>query len=281
MKRLRWTVSAFQFLGALFVFGHSLAQAPQLPREMMSRELRSRGDSITFCLNTEGFMEELERRLASELADILLIQAEFFEYKHKFPPRPYDYSLMTNLEDIYYLLLNECDVFMSLLLPGDGELDWLEVTQALFSSGYVLVSNPSNPFQTLDDLPKGALVGTRLTSQADLDFGTYLRSGHQNRNILKVPYNDNALLFQRLMDGTLDAALIWEPALLAMEEQTSVLTARMDAGSFRLPRIQFAFGVLSRNRFLQTTLDNAIEVASSEKVLEGIIDQTLPGFALP
>lgn len=256
----------------------SQAQVPQLPPELIRNQLRVRGDSITYCLNEQSFFFELEETLARELSDALLVDPIFYRYSHRDPPRPYDYSLSVDLDDLYFLLVNECDVFMSLSLTGDTDTDWLRLTEPLFTTHYVVAVRSDAGYSRLAEVPAGAIVGARLMSQGHLDFGTLnrLRAEHSKWRLL--PYNDHQILFERLLDGTVQAAVIWEPALMRLtadQAVTGVTAAVLDPSPFSPRELSFSFGLLSRNGYLVEELDSAIAVLRDSGELAEILGHHL------
>lgn len=266
----RLTVFLCLLLCSSFVF----AQVPQLPPEMVRDQLRIRGDSVSFCLNEQGYLAQFEEALARELTEVLLLNPRFFTYVHRDPPRPYDYSLSVDLDDLYYLLINECDVFMSLSLAGDTGLEWLRLTEPLFSTGFVMaVLDESEHVESLMQLPGDSVVGARYMSQAHLDLGALNRARPLSERWQVLPYDNNPILFERLLDGTLDAIAIWEPALVGLSQDLNEVgnVRILNGGEARFRTLQFSFGLLSRDTFLLESLDAAIEELRASGRLDALM----------
>src|SRR5690606_7610989 len=116
-------------------------------------------------------------------------------------------------QQIYYLLANDCEVFMGMALsPGLSRWEWLLVSQPYHLSQNVFVTLDSD-LERWTDLPVDQAVGTRIQTSADIQFATYLNSLPENRRWRRVPYYNNLVTLEHLQEGDVGVALVWEPAV--------------------------------------------------------------------
>lgn len=254
----------------------TLAQAPILPRQYLDERRPLRGDTVRFCILREALTRDFDEELGRSLASYLLLEAEFYEVDPSAATPPLDYRLPLSAEDIYALLAEKCDAFMGFTLAPEGYPDWLTFTRPYWNSQFVLATR-DHDFETLADIPRNMGIGTRLLSQGDIRFTLYLQSLPTDRRWRRVPYPDNRLLIERLLDGSVTAVLVWEPALYAASEGDvegqGIKVIRTDP--FRTPTVKFGIALPSQDSFLRTNLDQAIAAAIEDGVVQELLERNL------
>jgi ABC-type amino acid transport substrate-binding protein len=102
-----------------------------------------------------------------------------------------------------------CDIFPGIPVSGGSNEDLVELrlqaSEPYLTTGYALLKGSRSSVRNLDDARKAARVGVVTATPADL----YLHQQHMNR----VPYGNNGDLLAALANGTVDAGLMWMPAL--------------------------------------------------------------------
>ncbi len=139
------------------------------------------------------------------------------------------------------------------------------------------VSNPN--YRRLEDIPTDKAIGTRFISAADLRLVSYLQSLPENQRIQRYPFFNNQILAEKLLDGTVEGILIWEPALQpALEGKPRAASVRViSPGNFQPPVIQFGMALRAKDTYMRTLLDQAID----SLVKDGTIDRLMEQYDIP
>ncbi len=266
-------------LPLVFAASGSVAQQVNVPSELLQDKLHIEGDHLTFCINVHGLLADFDRALATELANALLLTSSFYDID---PPRfvaPMDYRLPLSFEELYIFLTDNCDAFMGWTLSTVRHPGWMTFTRPYYESPFVLVTT-NDSYHSLQDVPPGSIIGTRLLSGADIAFSTYLRSLPQDKQWKRRPYLYDKSLVDALGDGALETAIVWEPTLDAATDGDPeghglhiVATAPFD-----LPTLKFGLVMRERGQFVRTMLDNAIADLIEDGSIEALLkEEGLPG----
>lgn len=269
-RRVACALVAVAACGLLSLSAH--AQRPLVPPGMADERRRVSGDELSFCIHSGTLTAEFDEDLAAEVADVLLLEPEF----HTISGRsiPYDYRIGLSAEQIFVYLSDNCEAFSGFTLVAGGYPDWLILSRPYLRSTFVLaVTDPDTI--SLSSIPAGAKIGTRGVTSADIQFALYNQSLPSNQRWRRLPYPDNELLIQRLLDGAIDAAIIWEPALYAATngdpEAAGIAIARIDG--FDPPNVSFSFGLRSRDTLLRALIDDAITALLEDGVVETLLNE--------
>lgn len=182
--------------------------------EWMLRPTRTPGQNneIAFCINSTSILADFDRDLAREVAATLLQTPRFVEVTVTMPPSPYDFRVPLTEQEVYVRLLHECDAFVGFTLAADYP-EWLRPSTTYLETNTVLAT-PSAGYESLNDIPRDVVIGVRILSLAANSFTTYLRTLPQNNRWSFLLYPNHGFTLDRLMDGSVGAILMWEPALL-------------------------------------------------------------------
>lgn len=274
--RVRRSVPLFAFLLILFgsVAGALHPAAAQSLRELgvsddeIRNQRRATGNSITFCVNAGSLLAPFERDLAAEIAGVLLIDFDVFEVNTMPPTPPYDFRLYLDDVAIFRLLARSCDALMGYTLLSIYP-DWLRPSPVYLTTPTVLAVR-AGEYRALTDIPVAGGIGTRSGSLADNYLSAYLRTLPEDARWPRTFYSSNEQLIERLVDHTLDAILIWQPALLAYEAEAG------NAGAFDvLPQIpftieptQFVMALRPQEQFIELSLGQAIAELTADGTIE-------------
>ena len=253
-------------------------------QEIPSRDLfqeRGRGgqgNKITFCVNGAAMMAPFDMALARELGSMLLLTAEVIDIKIWRPTEPLDYRLPLTLEDIYIEFAERCDGIMGFTL-AQGYPEWMTLTRPyLVTRTVVATTTPS--YRSLADIPVTRPLGTRILGGVDNQVSMYLQSQPERSRWRRNAYYNNKVLIDRLIDGTVAAAFVWEPALYrATDGKLEAAGLRIIPSPFPLYETEIGIAVRSHDMFLSTALGQAIEALRAD----GTIDKLLVehGLAAP
>lgn len=251
---------------------------PPVPRSFYEDRRELDGDRIRFCVNPEALTYEFDRDVATAIADVLLVSAEFYEIDPLKEAPPLDYRLGLTSDDIFTLLASECDAFVGFKLASAGYPEWMAFTRPYLETDFVLATSRGE-YESLADIPTSERIGTRFTSQGDIDFVVFLQARREENRWGRAPYTDNRLLFERLAEGEVDTVLVWETALRVaqrrslIDEELRIIAAR----PFEPRPVRFGLVLESRDAYLRTLLDDAI----ASIVQEGIVADLLEAHGLP
>lgn len=247
---------------------------PGVPQDFLDFERRS-GDRIHFCVNMASSTVAFDRAVAEAMADSLLVPAEFFEIVDVDPPLPFDYRFTLSAEELFVVVSNECDALLGFALPHIGTIpNWLTVTPAYYTPHIVLATDDP-AYNSLADLPAGSVVGSRIGTPADTQWRSFTRS---NDTWQRRVFSNNAQIIDALLDGTIEAAFIWEPALyLAFDGDPSAVGVSTIGYPFEIADLEIAVALPTNEQFLRGLLTDAIAAL----IADGIIDDLAARFGLP
>src|SRR5262245_43733129 len=198
-------------LGLLLHASVAAAQVDVPPRDVYQDRGRSQGNKIALCVNGAAMMASFESALARELASALLLIPTVVEIKTFRPTEPLDYRLPLTFEDIYIEFAERCDGFMGFTL-AQGYPEWMTITRPYLVTRTVLATTSAN-VRKLADIPVTRPLGTRILGGVDNQVTMYLQSLPERSRWPRLAYYNNKLLLDRLLDNTVAAAFVWEPAL--------------------------------------------------------------------
>ena len=257
------------------------ANAPVVAQEIPSRDLfqeRGRGgqgNKITFCVNGAAMMASFDMALARELGSMLLLTAEVIDIKIWRPTEPLDYRLPLTLEDIYIEFAERCDGIMGFTL-AQGYPEWMTLTRPyLFTRTVVATKTPN--YRRLADIPADRPIGTRILGGVDNQVSMYLQSLPERSRWHRHAYYNNKTLIDRLLDGTVAAAFVWEPALYrATGGKLEAAGLQVIPSPIPLYETELGIAVRSHDMFLSTALGQAIDALRTD----GTIDRLLAEHGL-
>lgn len=253
----------FYGLLALLCLGASLESAraqgaPILPPQWYEDRLDRGGDQITFCVNEESMMADFERDLAREIGTALLLNVDIFQVRPPRPTRPLDYRLPLSAEQLFVTLVEDCNAMLGFVLSDSFE-EWLTISRPYMATGYTLAVR--GDYDRFGDIPRDQPIGTRGMNNGDIALIGYLQSLSETNRWRRFPYYDNEVLIERLLDGTVAAAVVWVPALsFATDGDPSSSGIRVLPLPFTPRQTQIGIAMLAEDVFLRTAIDEAIEV---------------------
>src|SRR5215467_8886636 len=272
-RRTTTTALAVAGLAALLItnVGFAFAQFEDIPPRDVYRERgRTRGNQIALCVNGAAMMASFDKALGEQIASRLLLTPNLIEIKTWHPTEPLDYRLPLSFEEIYIEFAERCDGFMGFTL-AQGYPSWLIITRPYLSTRMVLAAT-SPEVRKLADVPVNRPIGTRMLGVVDNQLIMYLQSLPDKSRWQRLPYFNNKMLLDRLLDQTVAAAFVWEPALFrATSGDPDSKGIHVIPPPFELAETDFGIALRSNDAYLATTLGQAIDSLRSD----GTINQLL------
>jgi len=240
------------------------------PRDVYHERGRSTGDKIAFCVNPASMMAPFEKALANEIAARLLVTPNVIEVKTWHPTEPLDYRLPLAYDELYIEFAERCDGFMGMTLAS-GYPSWLIVTRPYVTTRTVLAATSAD-YHKLSDIPSDRPIGTRMLGIVDNQLILYLQSLPEKSRWRRIPYFNNKLLLDRLLDRTVAAAFVWEPALYrATNGAREAAGIHVIPAPFELQPTELGIGLRSKESFLSVTLGQAIDSLRADGTIDRLM----------
>lgn len=261
----------------LALFWSAGAQAQRLedvvPRDLYTDSLRQNGNAIDMCYNPRAMTGEFDAALADAIGSVLLVDVKLVDMGDgRIPTHPLDYRLPYLPEQMFIFLAEQCDAVMGYVLSRSAP-DWVLLTRPYLSTGNLLITR-SAALKSIEDLPLDQKIGSRSLALSDNRLASFLNARPAERRWQRLPYFDNQKLLQRVDDGTVGAAVIWEPALYYATGGDPVAKGyKLLPLPFPDRRTEIGIATRSNNTYLNSILGDAITELTQDGTLQQLIDQ--------
>jgi polar amino acid transport system substrate-binding protein len=256
---------------AAFTLAASAQEVQYIPRDLYSEQLLRDGNTITFCYNPDGMMADFEIELAEAIGSVLLVEANAVPLPNtQLTTPPLDYRLPLMPEQLFIVFAETCDALLGYALSASNP-EWLSSTRPYMQTGTVVVVKDA-AYQSLEDVPLDRPIGARAMSPSDNRLIGFIQARPEAQRWRRFPYYDNQIVMQRVLDDTLGAGIVWEPALYFFTDGDPAAAGfRILDLPFQTPSVDIGISTRSDNSYLNTTLSTAIE----ELVADGTIERLL------
>jgi polar amino acid transport system substrate-binding protein len=230
---------------------------------------------LRYCIDMRDPDWPVARRIASAVAGALLLQGD--EYLMGEDPKTTDMS-GEDLDDTYRMLIQHCDVFFGFKLVLDAYPDWVTITRPYYRSAYIYVT--ANPkWRSLSDMPIAQAIGATVGTAADLRLSQYLLALGAGKGWDKYPMASDEAALRAVLNKATGAALVWAPALWALQKTDAEIAALREMAPTPLPRSTADVGaILLRSQpFLRDSVDRAIKSLTADGTIAALLaDENFP-----
>jgi polar amino acid transport system substrate-binding protein len=254
-------------IAAAIAFGGGLAFAqdtPYVPDEWKYGRRQS-GTTLQYCLDTRDPDLPVSRRIAQAIAQALLLEPKLHELGQ--------ISAGEDLDNLYRVFLETCDVYLGFKLIPDAYPQWLAVTRPYYRASYVLVTANAQ-WKSLADMPRSQAIGATIGTSADIRLIQYLQSLPADRQWSRFPMGSDELALRTLARNAIGAALVWGPSFWALRPTDPAFAGLRIMPSRPLPDSAVDVGatLLARETFLRSNIDQAIAALTADGTIQSILD---------
>jgi polar amino acid transport system substrate-binding protein len=231
---------------------------------------RQDGVSLHYCVDERDPDLPVARKIGAAIAGALLLEGKEHTVGEDWAGE--------DIDQIYRVLIETCDVFLGFKLIADAYPDWLTITRGYYRSSYALVAANAD-WKSLADVPHTQTLGGTIGTTADIRLMQYLTALKASERWPHYPIASDEAALHGVIDGKLAAALVWAPSFWALQK-TDPAFARLHIIAPRpLPPSTMEVGavLLARETFLRANIDQAIAALSAD----GTIATILKGFDFP
>lgn len=228
---------------------------------------------LRYCVDRRDPAWEVAAEIGDTLAAGLLLEPQRYVVESDI--------VAQDITAVYEVMLEHCDVHMDFKLIPEGYPEWLTITRPYYETEYVFVAAGVD---ALTDLPPGRPIGAEAGTLAHLRLMSYVRALPAEDRWPVFPMGTTELALQSLLDGTVDAALVWAPALWANQRANPAYADFdvMDPAPLQPTRLGVGAILLSDQTFLRNALDEAIAALTADGTIQAILDEyAFPATAAP
>lgn len=255
---------------ALSSAGAAFAQTSGIPPEEMSNTRRLAGDSINVCFDVTSLGRPFDEDVARAIGDALFLDINVVEGFGGFPLNGDGF-----MDELTLAMNNTCDVFMGVTVSANSPFsEAFSLTRPYAAIPFVFVaSDPA--YQSLGDIPKDRPLGTAMASMGEMNYITWAQQQPKGESWVRYPYADAGKMTTRVLDGTIAAMILWQPALarLIADHPGAAGMHVIDASPVPPSSVRVGALVSSRNSFLRSQMDQAIDALVADGTIDALLDQ--------
>lgn len=221
---------------------------------------------LRYCVDRRDPDWEVAAEIADALASGLLLEPQRYVVETAI--------VAQDITAVYDVMLQHCDLHMGFKLIPEGYADWLTVTRPYYEAEYVFVAADPE-IAALADLPAGRPIGATSGTLAHLRLLSYIRAMPSAERWQAFPMGTSELALESLLNGTVDLALVWAPALWADRRANPAYAdfEVIDPAPLRPTRLGVGAILLSDQTFLRNAVDQAITALTADGTIQSILDQ--------
>jgi polar amino acid transport system substrate-binding protein len=240
------------------------AQTPFVPDERKYGK-RQESSTLHYCVDARDPDLPVAQKLGAAIATALLLQ-------------PNEHVIGANvsgetLDSLYEIFLGTCDVYLGFKLIPDAYPEWMKVTRPYYRASYVFAATDAG-WRSLADVPRSQAIGPTMGTGADLRLIQYLQALSPAERWPRFPMSSDEAALKALTNGTVGVALVWGPALWALQRNDASLSKVRLLSPNPLPAATADVGaaVLANESFLRNSIDQAISSLTRDGTIQAILD---------
>jgi polar amino acid transport system substrate-binding protein len=223
------------------------------------------GSTLQYCLDVRDPDLPVARKIGQAIAEALLLE-----------PKPHELgqaSVGDDLDNLYRVFLETCDVYLGFKLIPDAYPQWLAVTRPYYRTSYVLATANAQ-WNALGDMPRSQAIGATIGTSADIRLIQYLQSLPPDSQWSRFPMATDEFALRALARGSVGAALVWGPSFWALRQSDPAFGRLRIVPARPLPDFAVDVGatLLSRETFLRSNIDQAIAALIADGTIQSILD---------
>ena len=269
-KKLRLILSLIQAaaIGAAIItlcgIPASAQDTPFVPDEWKYGR-RQAGSTLQYCLDTRDPDLPIARKIGQAIANALLLE-----------PKPLELGqnlVGEDLDNLYRVFLESCDVYLGFKLIPDAYPQWLAVTRPYYRTSYVVVTT-NTQWNSLADMPHAQAIGATIGTSADIRLIQYLQALPADDRWSRFPMGSDELALRALLRDSVGVALVWSPSFWALRQSEPAFAKLRIISAKPLPDSAVDVGatLLSRESFLRNNIDQAIASLTADGTIQSILD---------
>jgi polar amino acid transport system substrate-binding protein len=257
---------------ALLLLGTSaaLAQEATVPPEDFTNTRRQAGDAINVCFDRTSLGRPFDEAVAKALGDALFLQVNVIEGFGGFPLNGDGF-----LDELNLAMNNDCDMFMGVSVSENSPVsEAFSITRPYATIPFVLAVKDPN-WTSLGDIPKTQRLGTAMASMGEMNYITWAQQRAKPDRWIRLPYADPNLMATRVLDGTIAGMIVWQPVLARLQQERPETAQLHVIANSPIPESETRVGALvsSRNSFLRSQIDQAIDALVTDGTIDGLLKQ--------
>ena len=258
------TGAAATLLACLLCASASYAQTPFVPDEWKYGK-RQDNATLHYCVDARDPDLPVARKIGQAIASALLLQ-------------PKEHVIGENvvgetLDSLYEIFLGTCDVYLGFKLIPDAYPEWMKVTRPYYRASYLFTAVEPG-WRSLADLPKSQAIGSTMGTSADLRLIQYLQALSPAERWSRFPMSSDQAALKALTNGTIGVALVWGPALWALQRSDAGLAKirQLSPNPLTAATADVGAAVLANESFLRNSIDRAIASLTGDGTIQAILD---------
>jgi len=226
---------------------------------------RQDGSTLQYCVDVRDPDLPVARRIGKAIAEALLLA-----------PKPHEIganSIGEDLDNLYRVFLESCDVYLGFKLIPDAYPSWLAVTRPYYRTRYVMVTTDAR-WNSLADMPRSQAIGATIGTSADIRLIQYLQALAPDDRWSRFPMGSDELALRALLRGTVGVALVWAPSLWALRRGDPAFANMrvISAAPLADGAVDVGATLLAKETFLRSNVDQAIASLTADGTIQSILD---------
>lgn len=221
---------------------------------------------MRYCLDGRDPDFKVARKIGAAIADALLLEGKETVIGEGL--------VGEDLDNLYQVFLERCDLYLGFKLIADAYPDWLRVTRPYYQASYVLLTGNAR-WRALSDMPVTQAIASTMGTSADLRLAQYLMALQAKDRWPRFPMSNDRAAIDAALSGTAGAALVWEPGLWALREKDTALGKLRAISPRPMPDATITVGaaLLANEAFLRSNVDQAIAALIDDGTIQSILDE--------